>query len=218
MAQKQRPSVWDRLCAFGWFNLIGLMLGLGVVFAWASVFWVPNLKRWGVPIQMADRVPFAAFFCGVAWGFAVSIHEEPKWVLYAIGTIFGLGALFWFGGLLVGSLLVALGVPDKNAEMVSTVAFYLGLLAGLLVVMVKALERLNMPRATDVLLKVMAIPFSLVVVAFIVFEFVAGALFVLTYIDVILIMCAAAAAIIAAMVVLGKLMDLYMHRGGKAGK
>ncbi len=203
-----KATLLARLQSFGWFKLLALMLGLGIVLMFACIHWVPDLVRWGIPKPMADRIPFAAFFFGLAWGFAVAISEEPKLVLQGMATILGLGALFWFGGLLIGGLLVAMGVPEKKADLAPAVAFYLGLFTGLVAVLVHVSERLNMPRMTNVLVRVMAIPLALVVVAFIVFEFVAGALFALAYIDLFLIAAAIVAAIFGVMIVLGKVIDM----------
>jgi len=78
-----------------------------------------------------------------------------------------------------------------------------------LFVLANVSERLDVPRVTEVLVKVMAIPLALMMVAFIAFEFVAGGLFALAFIDVLLIAAAVVGAIFAVLVVLGKAMDMY---------
>ena len=78
----------------------------------------------------------------------------------------------------------------------------------MLFVLANVSERLDMPRVTEVLVKVMAIPLALVVVAFIAFEFAAGQLFALAFIDVPLIAAAVVGATFAVLVVLGKAMNM----------
>lgn len=211
-------TLFARLTAFGWFRLITLMLGLGIVLMFACIHWIPDFVRWGIPKAMADRMPYAAFFFGLAWGFAVAISEESKLVLQGIAAILGLGALFWFGGLLVGGLMVGVGVSEKTADLAPVIAFYLGLFAGFVCVAVWVSERLNMPRVTNILVQVMAIPLALVAVAFVVFEFVAGALFALAFIDVLLMALGLVAAIFGGLAALGYAIDFYARRrgGGKA--
>jgi hypothetical protein len=112
---------------------VGLrMLGLGVLFGWASIYLIPTLTRHGITERTANRLPFAAFAAGLALGLASAISKTTQDFVFLVWAVPLTGGVFWFFGVLLGGLLVACGVPSEAADYVPVIAFGLGAALALL--------------------------------------------------------------------------------------
>ena len=106
---------------------VGLrMLGLGVLFGWASIYLIPALTRHGITERTANRLPFAAFAAGLALGLASAISKTTQDFVFLVWAVPLTGGVFWFFGVLLGGLLVACGVPSEAADYAPSVGFGLG--------------------------------------------------------------------------------------------
>lgn len=114
----------DRFSPAGTLGTVFAVLSLPILLFFQT-FWI--IARLGsVPHHVQDMILFTALGGGAVWGFAAARWPQPREALLLAQTPFILGALAWFAGLLLGSLLAAIGVPEDVAGQIPTIGFWLG--------------------------------------------------------------------------------------------
>lgn len=94
-----------------------------------QTFWI--LSGVGpVPAHQQDLILFAALAGGAVWGVAAAHWPQPRHALLLAETPFIFGALAWFVGVLLGSVLAALGASDDVAGRIPKIGFWVGIAFG----------------------------------------------------------------------------------------
>lgn len=109
---------------------LAVMLGLGIVLGWASIFAIPTLKQLGIPAAAADKLPYLAFVTGVVWGAGTFLSKGAAAAVGYLAAPVVVGAVFGFFGILLGGLLVGFGLSPAAADFVPVGAFALGAALG----------------------------------------------------------------------------------------
>ena len=136
---RRRPSVWKVVLA----GLSG-----GVVVWWASAWLYAPALRAGVPGAIAMKLPIVGLVLGVLLGAAAMHSAELRTVLgLVVGAPLLCGLAFWLFGLLAGGLLVAFGGSEGVADMVTLVAFWLGVALGAVPLFATVHDRVTTRRA-----------------------------------------------------------------------
>jgi hypothetical protein len=125
---------------YGVGKTLGLMLLLGVVVWWCSIWAIPPLVRRGIPEATATQLPFFAFGLGAVVGFAMRYVTKVRRLVAAIAGAITLGAVLWFFGLFVAGLLLSAGAPDWVGHWIPRVCFWGGLTLGALGPLLAAME------------------------------------------------------------------------------
>lgn len=74
-------SIVARLRTFGILKLIGMMIGLGLVMGFMSIYLIPTAVRVGVPAPMADKLPYLGFACGALVGLSAAVSHAAMLAL-----------------------------------------------------------------------------------------------------------------------------------------
>ena len=119
----------------GFWKIARYMLLMGLLVWFLSFFVFPKAIGWEMSQSAIDRIPIFGFAIGAALGLGMVLNESARnFVWLVFGTILT-GWLLWFFLVFVIALGLSIGgledeAFDRAMERVSSVAFWLALVAG----------------------------------------------------------------------------------------
>jgi hypothetical protein len=118
-----RPTGFRRLL-----KIVLWMVLMAIVVAWIAALAYPAAIKLGLEESTAARLPNFGLVVGAALGLAICLSRSLKHFLTSLFLIFVVAAVFWFFGVKLEGVLIAMGVPEHIAVWLSPAAFCFGLL------------------------------------------------------------------------------------------
>lgn len=109
-----------------------IMLFTGLVCAFIAAHLYSFAIRIGLSPSAARRLPNYAFFAGLALGLAVRMVRSVKDIVAALVAVPVTAGLLWFMGVVLEALLVAFGLDEDIASWISRIAFWVGMVLGMI--------------------------------------------------------------------------------------
>ena len=107
--------------------VLSMVLG-AIAVAWIAALAYPLAIKLGLTESAASRLPNYGLVAGAVLGLAIQLAESLRHFLYALSMMFICAGVFWFYGVEVEAVVIAMGMPEQIAEWLSPVAFCFGLL------------------------------------------------------------------------------------------
>jgi len=135
------PAAEPPFIPAGFRATLGCVLGVPVLLFLDASFFL--LGPFDVFDRWTDVILGTALIGGLAWGLGCARRRGPREWLLMLHAPLLIGAVFYFFALLAGGVLVAVGVPERVAEILATVGFAAGFLVGAVAVAGGLAERIE---------------------------------------------------------------------------